>query len=109
VLHEAASSGSEGIVRLLVLRLVELNGDVDTPDSDGRTALYRAATNGHNGVVATLVAAGADIVGKPKAYQRTALRVAVDRGHEEVLDVLLAAGCKPSGSELRAAAMGAIH
>jgi ankyrin repeat protein len=65
MLHEICSSGNEGIVQLLVDRLVELDGDVDILDNDQTTALYRAATNGHSAVVATMLAAGADSIGRP--------------------------------------------
>jgi hypothetical protein len=115
VLHDISSSGNEGIVRLLVDRLVELDADVDTLDNDKRTALYRAATNGHSAVVAILLAAGADSVGRPKPsttsierqkHYKTALQAAAKRGHEAVVDLLLAAGSKPTSSGLRAAAKG---
>jgi ankyrin repeat protein len=55
MLHDISSSGNEGIVRLLVDRLVELNADLDTLDNGQRTALYLAATNGHSAVVAILL------------------------------------------------------
>jgi ankyrin repeat protein len=109
VLHEASSSDNEEIVRLLVDRLVELDANVDTLDNDQRTALYRAASNGHSAVVAILLAAGADSFGGPessisahqrKKYHTSALRAAIRRDHEAVIHVLLAAGSKPTSLDL---------
>jgi len=117
LLHDISSSGHEGIVRLLVDRLVNLNVDVDTLDNYQRTALYLAATNGHSAVVARLLAAGADSAGRSKPSSTsidsrnqygTALRAAIKRGHEAVVDVFLVAGCKPKSSDLQPAARGAM-
>jgi ankyrin repeat protein len=107
VLHKASSSGNEGIVRLLVDRLVELDANVDTLDNDQRTALYRAALNGHSATVALLLGAGADSLGGPessisahqrKNYHPSALEAAVRLGHEAVVDLLLVAGSKLTSS-----------
>ena len=100
VLHDASSSGNEGIVRLLVDRLVELDANVDTLDNDQRTALYRAALNGYSAVVTILLAAGADSLGGPGLFRKSALQAAVMQGHEAVIHVLLAAGSKPTCLDL---------
>ena len=82
-LHWAAARGNLKAVARLI-RLVEVDG----LDNLQRTALWLAATNGHDAVVGTLLACGAD-ANMADRLQRTPLRSAVERGHEKVVEELL--------------------
>ncbi|WP_441005043.1 ankyrin repeat domain-containing protein, partial [Novilysobacter viscosus] len=83
----AAIVGDSDAVR----RLLDLGLPVDAVDSQGCTALLRAAGGGHHAVVDLLLARGAD----PKLAAlsgATALSAAVSMRHVEIVDRLLAAG-----------------
>jgi ankyrin repeat protein len=74
-----------------VRRLLDLGLPVDAPDSQGCSALLRAAGGGHRAVVDLLLARGAD----PQLAAHsgaTPLSAAVSMRHAEVVDRLIAAG-----------------
>ncbi|MFC5579044.1 ankyrin repeat domain-containing protein [Lysobacter niabensis] len=74
-----------------VRRLLDLGLPVDAPDSQGCSALLRAAGGGHRAVVDLLLARGAD----PQLAANsgaTPLSAAVSMRHAEVVDRLIAAG-----------------
>ncbi|MFC0676576.1 ankyrin repeat domain-containing protein [Lysobacter korlensis] len=74
-----------------VRRLLDLGLSVDAVDSQGCSALLRAAGGGHRAVVDLLLARGAD----PQATANsgaTALSAAVSMRHAEIVDRLLRAG-----------------
>ena len=54
----------------------------------GWTALIKAACNGHDKCVDTLIRAGADVDIQTK-YGRTALIVAAEWGHDKCVDMLI--------------------
>lgn len=74
-----------------VQRLLDLGFGVNTRDTQGCTALLRAAGGGHEAVVARLLAAGAD-TGLAADSGATPLSAAVSMRHIGVLDRLLSAG-----------------
>ncbi|MGW6055326.1 ankyrin repeat domain-containing protein [Streptomyces sp. NPDC055189] len=84
-----------------VARLLGQGAVVDAPDRDGRTALDRAAEQGHADVVRQLVTAGADLGQPAGEYQDvTPLCLAAHRGHTAAVGVLLDAGA-PTGAQGR--------
>lgn len=74
-----------------VRRLLDLGLGVDSPDSQGCTALLRAAGGGHRAVVDLLLARGAD-PGRAAHSGATPLSAAVSMRHAEIVDRLVAAG-----------------
>ena len=83
-----------------VRRLLDLGLPVDALDSQGCTALLRAAGGGHRAVVDLLLARGAD----PQLAAHsgaTPLSAAVSMRHAEIVDRLIAAGAR-SNSACRA-------
>ncbi|MBX9400720.1 ankyrin repeat domain-containing protein [Lysobacter sp. BMK333-48F3] len=91
-LHEAdvpaaAIVGDADAVR----RLLDLGLAVDAPDSQGCTALLRAAGGGHRAVVDLLLARGADPQ-RAANSGATPLSAAVSMRHGEIVDRLVAAG-----------------
>ena len=87
-LPAAAITGDRDAVR----RLLDLGFPVDTPDSQGCSALLRAAGGGHRGLVEDLLARGAD-PGLTANTGATALSAAVSMRQPEIVDRLLQAGC----------------
>ena len=87
-LPAAAVVGDRDAVR----RLLDLGFAVDTTDSQGCTALLRAAGGGHLALVDDLLARGAD-PGLTANTGATALSAAVSMRHVEIVDRLLQAGC----------------
>ncbi len=86
-LPAAAVAGDADAVR----RLLELGFPVDTVDSQGCSALLRAAGSGHEKVVDVLLERGAD----PRLAAHTGatpLSAAVSMGHAEIVERLLSAG-----------------
>ena len=87
----AAAEGSQAEVKRLLERM---DNDRACADSEGRTALWHAARNGHACVVSTLLQGG----GTDSEHERwdnygvTPLIVAAAHGHVAVADVLLEAG-----------------
>ncbi|XP_009410555.2 protein VAPYRIN-like [Musa acuminata AAA Group] len=80
----AAGKGHLRCVRELVEKW---GAEKDARSRDGRTALYRAASNGDADTVAALLEMGAD-AGIATARGRTPLDVARDKGHQEVVELL---------------------
>ena len=74
-----------------VRRLLDLGLSVDSPDSQGCTALLRAAGGGHRAVVDLLLARGADPQ-RAAHSGATPLSAAVSMRHGEIVDRLVAAG-----------------
>ena len=86
-LPSAAIVGDADAVR----RLIDLGLPVDAVDSQGCTALLRAAGGGHRAVVDLLLARGADLACTAHSGA-TALSAAVSMRHAEIVDRLLASG-----------------
>lgn len=80
-----------------VRRLLALGLPVDATDSQGCTALLRAAGGGHRALVDFLLRSGAD-PGRAAQTGATALSAAVSMRHLDIVDLLLKAG---SGLEQR--------
>lgn len=87
-LPAAAITGDRDAVR----RLLDLGFPVDTTDSQGCTALLRAAGGGHRELVEDLLARGAD-PGLTANTGATALSAAVSMRQPEIVERLLQAGC----------------
>jgi ankyrin repeat protein len=79
------------------------NWDIDTPDSDGVTALYAAASGDHVAIVAMLLEAGSDVTlasineGQPRI---TPLQNAAALNSHRSIDVLIKAGARIDRSTL---------
>ncbi|NED92767.1 ankyrin repeat domain-containing protein [Streptomyces sp. SID11233] len=87
------SAGAGDVVE--VDRLLGQGAVVDAPHRDGRTALDRAAEQGHADVVRRLLGAGAELEQPAGEYQEsTPLCLAASRGHAAVVGVLLGAGAR---------------
>jgi hypothetical protein len=88
LLVDAAKDGDTKMVRELVAAGVDVN---HTKEGDeGRTALFKAAREGHLDTVQALIDAGAD-VDKEKTDGGTPLTIAAYEGHLEVVKVLVGA------------------
>ena len=79
-----AELGGTRIVELFLLGGM----DPDATDEMDRTALMRAATNGHIETVETLLAAGANPRLKDQFTGQTALSLAREHGHAEIVRLL---------------------
>ncbi|EPE33349.1 Ankyrin repeat-containing protein [Glarea lozoyensis ATCC 20868] len=93
-LHYAADFGKERIIRLLLDKMADRRIDIDTVDGQGKTALFRAASNGHKLAVAMLLETGAASSGTETSHpidrrKGTALEGAVVNGHAGVVNLLL--------------------
>jgi len=75
-----------------VQRLLDLGLPVDAADSQGCTALLRAAGGGHAGIVRRLLEMGADISLSARTGA-TPLSAAISMRHAPVVEQLLQAGC----------------
>ena len=64
---------------------------INTPDSQGKTALWYAIDQGELAIVAWLLDHGADIEAK-HLFKFTALHQAVNHGHTDIVELLLARG-----------------
>jgi hypothetical protein len=85
-LSEAAASGHEAVVRLLLGRA---DVEADSRDGAGRTPLSEAAERGHEAVVRLLLGR-ADVEADSKdGHGQTPLSWAADNGHEAVVRLLL--------------------
>jgi ankyrin repeat protein len=67
--------------------LLEYRADVNAKDEYGRTALHRAAGNGHKATVQILREHRADVDAKDKS-RGTALHRAAGKGHDAVVRLL---------------------
>uniref|UniRef100_A0A0G4HHH6 Uncharacterized protein n=1 Tax=Chromera velia CCMP2878 TaxID=1169474 RepID=A0A0G4HHH6_9ALVE len=88
VLHMAAESGNE----VEVQRLLGAGAPINETDESGATPLFTAALNGHEGVVSTLVDAGADKDKAENDHGATPLYAAALEGEEGVVSILVRAG-----------------
>jgi ankyrin repeat protein len=79
----AATKNHEGDI----IRLLKSEADVAAEDSDGWTALHKAAGNGHETVVQLLLEEGADVAAKDQIGRR-ALHRAAENGHEVMVRLL---------------------
>lgn len=91
-LHRAASHGWLGLVDILIRDGL----DIDHPYQQGRTALCKAAEEGHAQVVDTLLKAGANRNFRTTTGADTPIILAARKGHEEVVKLLLEAGADMS-------------
>lgn len=80
----AARAGDEDEVR----RLLAQGTDIETKDSDGRTALHNASEFGHESVVRFLVEKGANISARTHDHWQ-ALHMAAEFGNTDVIRLLL--------------------
>lgn len=87
-LHQAAAAGDLKEVEKLLA-----SGPVDRRDSEGMTALHRAAEKGQAAVVGFLLEKGADPNAMDSIFQ-SALHFAAAYGDEETVKLLLAKGAK---------------
>jgi ankyrin repeat protein len=88
-LPAAAKMGDIDAVR----KLIELGFAIDSTDTQGCTALLRAAGGGHRAVVNLLLAHGAD-TGHAANTGATPLSAAASMRHADIVDTLLHAGAK---------------
>jgi len=87
-LHLGASFGLASIVQ----SLIEDGADTMEEDEEGRTALHRAAENGHSVVIPILLKHGADVDATNLKFGQTPLHLAALHGHKEVVQTLLERG-----------------
>jgi len=80
-----------------VRRLIDGGAEVTAKFFKGRTALHRAAAEGHEGVVRILLDAGADVAAKA-VDGKTALDIAEEHGHAGVARVLRDVGAAKAAS-----------
>ena len=88
-LLEASAAGDEA----RVLKALAHEANINARDAVNRTALYIAATNGHEGVVRLLLERGAQREAANK-NGATPLFIAAQRGHEGVVRLLLEGGAQ---------------
>ena len=82
-----AAAGADNCFEL-IRYLVQIGGDVNARDADGRTALYTLAVEGQLEAAAWLLRAGADPM-TTDAEGRTALHAAAWHGHRDLAALLL--------------------
>lgn len=74
-----------------LMQIISGGISIDTPDSDGETALMKAADKGMPGAVSLLIKHGADVNRRDEDGE-TALMFAADEGHTSVVEILIKAG-----------------
>ena len=90
-LHEAALSGHERIIDLLISQKADVNSRSRTED----TPLHCASSEGHLASVVTLLQAGADPL-LPRHDGQLPIHKAAHRNHHEVVRILIEeGGCSP--------------
>ncbi|KAK7949240.1 uncharacterized protein PG986_010126 [Apiospora aurea] len=103
-LHEAATNGSEGIVKLLLGNQKVLD-NIDAQDNLHRTALHWAADHGNERVVLLLTSSDANVLATDIS-SNTALHRAVRSRHEDIVTHLI---CRLTDGEERKALLSAIE
>jgi outer membrane protein assembly factor BamB len=88
LLLEAARTGDLAEVQRLIADKV----DVNSPSAHGATPLALACDHGHDAVVETLIAAGADVNAKDSFYRATPITWAIMRKHPTIVERLVKAG-----------------
>ncbi|XP_060062502.1 ankyrin repeat and death domain-containing protein 1A-like [Ylistrum balloti] len=83
-LHLAAEAGHLETV----MRLIDMQADVNKRDKAGETALHLAARHGHVEVIKRLLMVGVEINDRD-VDGRTALHISAERGHSDVVEVLV--------------------
>ena len=81
---------SEAVAALLVA------GANPNAQTEGKTPLHTAASNGHTQIVEALLAAGANPNAQTVYERRTPLHAAASNGHTKAVATLLAAGANPN-------------
>ncbi|CUG84737.1 ankyrin repeat protein, putative [Bodo saltans] len=91
MLHHAAFSGSEEIVRLIMSTQPKQKLDLDASDVGGWAPLHYASDQGHAAIVLILVDDGANVNARDD-MKKTPLHLAAGQGHVSVVQVLLKHG-----------------
>ena len=91
-LLDMASAGRLGAIEQMIIE----GADVKAIDFEGRNLLMRAAYNGHDPVVAYMLASGANPVNHQDNNGWTALMCAAAKGHKTVVRQLLEASADPN-------------
>jgi ankyrin repeat protein len=95
VLMEASEQGDRELVDLLLKH----GANVKSTNRVGWTALHNGAMNANTGIVADLIAAGADANARETFHGTTPLHWAAASGNREVVKLLLAHGANPNVKE----------
>lgn len=91
-----------------VLRLLKDGADIEARDTEGQTALMRAAASGHKAVAARLIGWGADIDAS-RADGCTPIDLAFRGGHDALALVMLRRTARRHSSDLRAEAETVVY
>jgi hypothetical protein len=92
-LTAAAANGHLSVVS----ELLERRANINSRNSQGQTALFRASYAGHTAVVRALIEKGAEVDARD-SNARTPLFVAAERGHLNILRILLEKGADAAAS-----------